>query len=82
MHPGVQVSDADGARSVVSAPDARRAAVRIGVVEGFCRTVTGDHIPWHFALHLELNKKNDPDWNPHTHIIFRDRTGATVTRRY
>jgi hypothetical protein len=43
------------------------------VVENFCRTVTRDRIPWHFALHLELEHKHEPDWNPHTHIVFRDR---------
>lgn len=45
----------------------------IEAVEGFCREVTGNRVPWHFALHLELDKKNEADWNPHTHIIFRDR---------
>lgn len=45
----------------------------IEAVEGFCRAVTGDRVPWHFALHLELEKRDNPDWNPHTHIIFRDR---------
>lgn len=52
----------------------------IEAVEGFCREVTGDRIPWHFALHLELDKKNDLDWNPHTHIIFRDRDIETGRR--
>ena len=45
----------------------------IAAVESFCHEVTQDRVPWHFALHLELDKKNDPDWNPHAHIIFRDR---------
>jgi len=52
----------------------------IEAVEGFCREVTGDRIPWHFALHLELDKKNDAEWNPHTHIIFRDRDIETGRR--
>ena len=52
----------------------------IEAVEGFCREVTGDRIPWHFALHLELDKKADGDWNPHTHIIFRDRDIETGRR--
>ena len=50
----------------------RRAAPRtsaeqcIEAVEAFWRKVTQDRIPWHFALHLELDQKNEPDWNPHT----------------
>jgi hypothetical protein len=52
----------------------------IEVVEKFCREVTQDRVPWHFALHLELDKKNDPDWNPHAHIIFRDRDIETGRR--
>ena len=43
--------------------------------------VTQDrNVPWHFALHLELDKKNEPDWNPHAHIIFRDRDIETGKR--
>ncbi|MGO9174288.1 MAG: MobA/MobL family protein [Rhodomicrobium sp.] len=53
----------------------------IEAVEKFCRDVTQDRVPWHFALHLELDKKNEPDWNPHVHIIFRDRDIETG-RRY
>jgi MobA/MobL family len=53
----------------------------IEAVEKFCRDITRDRMPWHFALHLELDKKNDPDWNPHAHIIFRDRDIETG-RRY
>ena len=53
----------------------------IEAVEKFCRDVTHDRVPWHFALHLELDKKNEPDWNPHVHIIFRDRDIETG-RRY
>jgi MobA/MobL family len=53
----------------------------IEAVEKFCRDVTQDRVPWHFALHLELDKKNEPDWNPHAHIIFRDRDIDTG-RRY
>ena len=49
-------------------------------VEEFCRAITKDRIPWHFALHLELEKKGEPDWNPHTHIIFRDRHIQTGKR--
>jgi hypothetical protein len=52
----------------------------IVAVESFCREVTQDRIPWHFALHLELDKKNEPDWNPHAHIIFRDRDIETGKR--
>jgi hypothetical protein len=48
--------------------------------EGFCRAITQNRIPWHFALHLELEKKGQPDWNPHTHIIFRDRDIETGKR--
>ena len=53
----------------------------IEAVEKFCRDITQDRLPWHFALHLELDKKNEPDWNPHAHIIFRDRDIETG-RRY
>lgn len=53
----------------------------IEAVEKFCRDVTQDRVPWHFALHLELDKKNEPDWNPHVHILFRDRDIETG-RRY
>ncbi len=52
----------------------------IEAVERFCREITKDRVPWHFALHLELDKKNEPDWNPHTHIIFRDRDIETGKR--
>jgi hypothetical protein len=52
----------------------------IAAVERFCREVTQDRIPWHFALHLELDRKNEPDWNPHAHIIFRDRDIETGKR--
>ncbi len=52
----------------------------IAAVESFCREVTQDRVPWHFALHLELDKKNEPDWNPHAHIIFRDRDIETCRR--
>ncbi len=52
----------------------------ITAVESFCREVTQDRVPWHFALHLELGKKNEPDWNPHAHIIFRDRDVETGRR--
>ena len=52
----------------------------LDVAEDFCRTVTQNRVPWHFALHLELDKKNDPDWNPHAHIIFRDRDIETGKR--
>ena len=53
----------------------------IEAIEKFCRDVTQDRVPWHFALHLELEKKNEPDWNPHVHILFRDRDIETG-RRY
>ncbi len=52
----------------------------IEAVEKFCRDVTQDRVPWHFALHLELERKGEPDWNPHTHIIFRDRDIETGRR--
>ncbi len=52
----------------------------IEAVEKFCRDVTQDRVPWHFALHLELDKKNEPDWNPHAHIIIRDRDIETGKR--
>ncbi len=52
----------------------------IEAVEKFCRDITQDRIPWHFALHLELDKKNVPEWNPHAHIIFRDRDIETGRR--
>ena len=52
----------------------------IEAVEGFCRRVTGDRVPWHFALHLELEKRPEPDWNPHAHIILRDRDIETGKR--
>jgi len=49
-------------------------------VESFCREVSGDRIPWHFGLHLELEHQTDADWNPHAHIIFRDRDIETGKR--
>src|SRR5215472_4815328 len=49
-------------------------------IGGLPRELTPDRVPWHFALHLELDKKNDPDWNPHAHIIFRDRDIETGRR--
>ena len=52
----------------------------IEAVEKFCRDVTQDRVPWHFALHLELDKKHEPDWNPHAHIIIRDRNIETGRR--
>ena len=52
----------------------------IAAVEKFLRDVTQDRVPWHFALHLELDKKNEPDWNPHAHIIIRDRDIETGRR--
>ena len=53
----------------------------IEAVENFCHDVTQNRVPWHAALHLELDKKNEPDWNPHAHIIIRDRDIETG-RRY
>ncbi len=52
----------------------------IAAVEKFCRDVTQDRVPWHFALHLELDQRDQPDWNPHAHIIFRDRDIETNRR--
>jgi len=52
----------------------------VAAVEKFCRDVTQDRVPWHFALHLELDQRDQPDWNPHTHIIFRDRDIETGCR--
>jgi len=52
----------------------------IEAVERFCKAVTRDRVPWHFALHLELDKKGDADWNPHAHIIIRDRDIETGKR--
>jgi hypothetical protein len=52
----------------------------IAAVERFCRDVTQDRVPWHFALHLELEQRDQPDWNPHAHIIFRDRDIETNRR--
>lgn len=52
----------------------------IQAVESFCRGITKDRIPWHFALHLELDKTGEKDWNPHAHIIFRDRDIDTGKR--
>lgn len=53
---------------------------QLEAVEGFCRDVTGNHVPWHFGLHLELEQQGKPDWNPHAHIIFRDRDIETGKR--
>ena len=50
------------------------------IAEDFCKTVTKNQIPWHFALHLELDKRDTDDWNPHAHIIFRDRHVKTGLR--
>ncbi len=52
----------------------------IEAVEKFCREVTQDRVPWHFALHLELDKRDEPDWNPHAHIVIRDRDIETNRR--
>lgn len=52
----------------------------IDAVESFCRGVTQDRVPWHFGLHLELEDKGKADWNPHAHIIFRDRDVETGKR--
>jgi hypothetical protein len=52
----------------------------IEAVEQFCREVTRDRVPWHFALHLELDQRDQPDWNPHAHIIMRDRDIETGRR--
>ncbi len=52
----------------------------IEAVEKFCRDVTQDRVPWHFALHLELDQKAEPDCNPHAHIIIRDRDIETGKR--
>lgn len=52
----------------------------VAAVEKFCRDITQDRIPWHFALHLELDQKDQPNWNPHAHIIFRDRDIETGHR--
>jgi hypothetical protein len=52
----------------------------IEAVEKFCRDVTQDRVPWHFALHLELDQRDQPDWNPHAHIIIRDRDIETNRR--
>jgi len=52
----------------------------IEAVETFCRDVTQDRVPWHFALHLELDQKGQSDWNPHAHIIMRDRDIETGKR--
>jgi hypothetical protein len=52
----------------------------VEAVEKFCRDVTQDRVPWHFALHLELDQRGQPDWNPHAHIIFRDRDIETGRR--
>ena len=52
----------------------------IEAVESFCQGVTQDRVPWHFALHLELDQRGQPDWNPHAHIIIRDRDIETGKR--
>jgi hypothetical protein len=52
----------------------------IEAVEQFCMRITQNRIPWHLALHLELEKKAEPDWNPHAHILFRDRDIETGKR--
>jgi hypothetical protein len=52
----------------------------VEAVENFCREVTQNRVPWHFALHLELDQRNQPDWNPHAHIILRDRDTETGRR--
>jgi MobA/MobL family len=52
----------------------------IEAVEKFCRDVTQDRVPWHFALHLELDQRDQANWNPHAHIIIRDRDIDTNRR--
>jgi MobA/MobL family len=53
----------------------------IEAVESFCHDVTQNKVPWHAALHLELEQRGQADWNPHVHIIIRDRDIETG-RRY
>ncbi len=52
----------------------------IDVVHDFCKTTTGDLIPYHAGLHLELDKMGQPDRNAHTHILFFDRHIETGNR--
>lgn len=42
---------------------------RAELVREFCRAVTGDRVPWMFAIHQEGKDAN----NPHAHIVIRDR---------
>lgn len=52
----------------------------VTVVEEWCQRVTGNRVPWHFGLHLELDQKDEANWNPHAHIIIRDRDIETGKR--
>lgn len=52
---------------------------RIQLVRDFVRDVTGDRVPWLFAIH----QSGEDAHNPHAHIVLRDRdlqTGARVLR--
>lgn len=52
---------------------------RVALVRDFVRDVTGDRVPWLFAIHQQGEDKH----NPHAHIVLRDRdleTGRRVLR--
>lgn len=52
---------------------------RVHLVRDFVRDLTGDRVPWLFAIH----QQGDDAHNPHAHIVLRDRdleTGKRVLR--
>jgi hypothetical protein len=54
-------------------------AQRVQLVRDFVKGITGDRIPWMFAIH----QKGEDAHNPHAHIVLRDRdleSGKRVLR--
>lgn len=54
-------------------------AQRTELVRDFCQGITGDRVPWMFAIHQSGKDAH----NPHAHIVIRDRdleTGKRVLR--
>jgi hypothetical protein len=50
------------------------------LVTGFATAVARGKAPWLAAFHLEPENKDKPDWNPHCHLIFRDKDPETGKR--
>lgn len=50
------------------------------LVVDFVRELTKDRVPWLVAFHLEEDQRDAPDYNPHCHIVIRDRDIETGKR--